>query len=97
MSIQNKVSYQNNADNLFSNDSFIRNNESFFINEVYNDAIMSIIYENNHLINDNIVLPSETEINTLEAKLDGFSMSSINKNDNKYKKIRSFIEKYSSN
>ena len=100
MSNQNKVSYQINEDNLFSYDSFIINdansNDSLVIENIYNNAIRSIIDEN-HILNENILIASESELNNIEAQLELILRSSRTKSDQKSDKFRAFIQKYSSN
>lgn len=66
------------------------------IDEVYNHTLVSLINENK-IINEDIMLPSISQLDYLESQLDAaMNVSHFNmKNEVKYGKLKSFIEKHS--
>ena len=65
------------------------------LNDVYNNAISAIIYENN-ILNENNIIPSDIDLKNLEFQLDLILKSFNHKSDKNSKKLSEFIKKYSS-
>ena len=64
------------------------------INKFYNDSLQMIIEENN-ILKENIVFPSEKDLLNIENQLRFALSKRVNTIDSKTAKIRGFIQKYS--
>lgn len=89
MSAQYKVCY---SPQFYEN---LTQNDQVCIDEVYKQSVAILIKENN-IINEHIIIPSNSQLDYLESQLDAaINVSNIrNKNEAKMSRLRSFIEKH---